>query len=80
MERKNWEVKYSHKDGRKGTVKVTTEIAESGAFKYGNGKCGMLTVERFSQSYDLRYCLEKDLHMVMLESFFGDGIVEAKEV
>lgn len=79
-DKKNWIVKYSHKDGRKGTVQATTEIAKSGCFSYGNGKSGMLTVGDFEQAYDLRYNHEKDLHMVMLEDYFGSGLVEAKEI
>lgn len=77
---KNWKVKYNHADGRKGTVNVTTEIGKSGGFQYGNGKCGLLTVEDFSQGYDLRYCMAQDLHKVMLEDYFGKGLVEAIEI
>lgn len=80
MERKNWVVNYSHKDGRHGTVNVMTEIDESKAFNYGNNKCGLLTVGEFSQGYDLRYNHEKDLHMVMMRDYFGDGLVSAIEV
>lgn len=80
MEKKNWRVKYSHKDGRSGTIYATTEIEKSGAFEYGNGKCGLLTVGDFMQSYDLRYNHENNLHLVMLKDYFGDGLVEAEEV
>lgn len=79
-EKKEWIIKYDHKDGRKGTIKATTEISQSGCFSYGNGKSGMLTVWDFCQAYDLRYNRESDLHMVMLESYFGKGLVEAKEI
>lgn len=79
-EKKNWLVKYDHKDGRKGATEATTEIQKSSCFSYGNGKSGLLTVGNFEQAYDLRYNREKDLHMVMLESFFGKGLVEAKEI
>ena len=79
-EKKNWIVKYSHRDGRNGTIEATTEIEESGCFEYGNRKSGLLTVATFTQPYDLRYCREKDLHMVMLRDYFGDGLVEAQEI
>ena len=29
---KRWNVKYSHKDGRSGTIEVTTEVGKSEAF------------------------------------------------
>lgn len=80
MDKKNWLVKYAHEDGRKGTVKATTEIQKSSAFQYGNGKSGSLIVEGFKQGYDLRYCLEKDLHMAMLKEYFGDGLKEVTEI
>ena len=76
---KNWVVDYSHDDGRSGTVSVTTEIRKSGGFQYGNGKAGKITVEGYERFYDLRYCREKDLHMVMLEEYFGNGLVKAVE-
>ena len=79
-EKKNWLVYYSHKDGRKGTVEATTEISQSGSFGYGNGKGGMLNVGNFAQGYDLRYNLDKDLHIVMLRDYFGDGLVEVQEI
>lgn len=78
-EKKQWVVEYDHKDGRKGTTNVTTEIAESGAFHYGNGKAGLLTSNGFRQGYDLRYS-HGDLHKVMLDAYFGNGLVSAKEV
>lgn len=80
MDKKNWLVKYAHADGRKGTVKATTEIQKSAAFHYGNGKSGLLTVEGFEQGYDLRYCSDKDLHMTMLKEYFGDGLKEVAEI
>ena len=80
MEKKNWRVKYAHKDGRKGTVKASTEVGKSGAFDYGNGKSGLLVVDGFAQAYDLRYSLENNLHLAMLKDYFGEGLVEAKEV
>ena len=79
-EKKSWKVEYSHRNGRKGTIDATTEISKSGAFDYGNGKAGLLTVGNFMQGYDLRYCRAKDLHMVMLEEYFGDGLVKATEI
>lgn len=77
---KKWEVEYSHDDGRAGTINVTTEIAKSGGFQYGNGKSGMLKVDNFTQYYDLRYNRDKDLHMVMLRDYFGNGLVRATEI
>lgn len=79
-ETKKWIVEYSHSDGRNGTVEVTTEVGKSGAFKYGNGKCGAMIVDGFTQGYDLRYCTKKDLHRVMLDEYFGAGLVKAEEV
>ena len=79
-ETKRWSVEYSHEDGRAGTIEVTTEVGKSEAFKYGNGKYGALTVGDFIQSYDLRYNTAKDLHMVMLEDYFGKGLVKATEI
>lgn len=76
---RNWNVSYSHADGRSGTVACTTEVGKSGAFDYGNRKSGCLTVGDFAQPYDLRYCTEKDLHMVMLKEYFGKGLVKAEE-
>ena len=77
---KKWSVEYSHEDGRSGVVAVTTEIGKSGAFQYGNGKYGVIKVEDFEQGYDLRYCTEKDLHKVMLDDYFGKGLVKATEI
>lgn len=77
---KRWKVKYSHKDGRSGEVEAVTEVGASGAFQYGNGKAGALIVDGYTNGYDLRYCREKDLHMVMLKEYFGDGLVDAVEV
>ena len=80
MDKKKWKVDYKHSDGREGTVRVTTELQKSGAFGYGNGMGGQLTVDTYERSYDLRYCKEKDLHMVMLKEYFGAGFVSADEV
>ena len=77
---KNWSIEYNHNDGRNGTVEAVTEVGESGAFAYGNRKYGTLTVGEFTQGYDLRYSTEKDLHMVMLKEYFGDGLVKATEI
>ena len=77
---KQWEVEHNHRDGRSGTIKATTEIGKSGAFEYGNGKCGLLTVGDYEHGYDLRYCMADDLHMVMLEDYFGKGLVKATEI
>ena len=76
---KRWNVAYSHKDGRAGLVEVETEIQQSGAFQYGNGKAGCLTVDGYQRFYDLRY-EHGDLHRLMLEDYFGKGIVEVVEL
>lgn len=76
---KNWNVQYSHSDGRSGSVKVITEIYQSGAFEYGNKKAGVLTVDGRTITYDLRYIHEKNLHTVMLKEYFGEGLVKATE-
>ena len=76
---KKWRIEYSHKDGRSGTVEATTEIQQSGGFQYGNGKGGALKVDGQIWGYDLRYA-SGDLHKVMLDEYFGDGLVEAKEI
>lgn len=73
-------MEYIHEDGRSGSVKVVTEICKTGGFKYGNGKSGMLAVGGTMQIYDLRYNRERDLHMVMLEDYFGKGLVKATAV
>lgn len=77
---KKWDVAYSHEDGRKGRVEVETEVGKSEAFQYGNQKYGVLIVGDFEQGYDLRYSSAKDLHRVMLEEYFGKGLVEAIEL
>ena len=80
VEKKRWKVEYSHADGRKGTVEVVTIVGESGAYKYGNGKYGAIVIGDYDQGYDLRYCREKDLHKVMLNTYFGQGLVKATEI
>ena len=83
---KFWNVEYDHKDGRSGVVEVKTEIQDSGAFKYGNGKAGAIYVgdasikENYeSNFYDLRYN-HGDLHRLMIEDWFGKGLVNVEEV
>lgn len=76
---KQWFVKYDHHDGRKGVVGVTTEIQKAGGFQYGNGKAGIITVGSCTREYDLRYNTAEDLHMVMLNEYFGAGLVSAIE-
>lgn len=77
---KRYEVEYDHEDGRKGTIIVTTEVQDSGATKYGNGKGGRLTPQGCEGfGYDLRYA-HGDLHMVMIRNYFGDGLVSATEL
>jgi hypothetical protein len=77
---KKWMVQYDHSDGRKGIVRVTTEVRKSSDFKYGNGKTGSLTVGEYTAYYDLRYNHAKNLHVEMLKDYFGEGLVSAKEV
>ena len=79
-ETKRWKVAYAHEDGRSGVVEVETEVGKSGGFQYGNGKSGALIVGDFEQGYDLRYSTAKDLHRVMLDDYFGKGLVEATEI
>jgi len=79
-ETKKWRIDYDHKDGRHGTMEVTTEIGDSTLFQYGNGKYGAIFCDDFEQGYDLRYCRSKDLHRVILDEFFGDGLVRATEI
>ena len=79
MDSKKWLVNYDHKDGRSGNIEVTTEITKSGAFSYGNGKAGRLTVGDYEQVYDLRYN-SGDLHRSMLRDYFGKGLVKATEL
>lgn len=81
-ETKRWMVEYSHADGRSGVVEVATVIGKSETAKYGNRMYGGLSIVSFGfqQSYDLRYCKEKDLHMVMLKDYFGRGLVKAIEI
>lgn len=75
---KNWKVEYDHKDGRCGVVNVTTEIRESGAFSYGNGKAGAIQInDGDPRYYDLRYNHDDDLHMLMIQDWFGKGLVKA---
>lgn len=76
---KKWRVTYAHDDGRSGTVDATTEIQQSGGFQYGNGKAGALKVDGQTRGYDLRYA-SGDLHKVMLNEYFGKGLVEATEI
>ena len=78
-ETKRWNVRYDHKDGRCGTVEVLTEIEKLNN-TYGNGKYGRLTVDSFSQIYDLRYNRESDLHRLMIENYFGKGLIKAEVI
>lgn len=73
-------MEYDHKDGRKGTVGVVTEIKKSAGFDYGNGKCGALTVDGYPfVGYDLRYN-SGNLHLAMIKDYFGAGLVAATEI
>ena len=76
---KNWMVEYDHKDGRSGVIHVTTEIKDSGAFQYGNQKAGAITIGGESRYYDLRY-EHGDLHKLMIEDWFGKGLVKIEEM
>lgn len=76
---KRWNVTYNHEDGRSGTVEAVTEIQKSGGFRYGNGKAGGLTIDGYTTVYDLRY-EHGDLHRLMLDSYFGKGLVKATEI
>lgn len=78
--KKTWLVKFDHADGRKGEIKVTTELQKAEGFQYGNGISGCLTAGDYPRFYDLRYNTEKDLHMVMLKDYFGEGLVSATEI
>lgn len=78
-ETKKWRVEYDHKDGRSGVVEVTTEVFDSSAFQYGNGKAGRMMSEGQKQVYDLRYN-HGDLHKVMLNDWFGEGLIKATEI
>ena len=62
---------------------VRTEVQESQAFNYGNGKCGAVFLlsdktgngrGQFIESYDLRYSDAKDLHVAMIESYWGKNL------
>lgn len=77
---KKWRVEFNHRDGRSGEIEVITEIQKSVSFEYGNGKCGAVIVDGYPFVYDLRYSMEKDLHMVMLKEYFGNGLVKATEI
>lgn len=77
--KKTWNVSYDHKDGRKGTVKVITEVERGKGSLYGNQKHGRLTVVTSSVVYDLRYN-KGNLHMAMLKNYFGSGFVNAVEI
>lgn len=80
-ETKKWMIEYSHDDGRSGVVEATTKVGKNDAFfQYGNGMSGVLKVGGDAQLYDLRYCTESDLHRVMLDTYFGKGLVKATEI
>lgn len=81
--KKAWNVEYDHKDGRNGVVSVVTEVERVDGSRYGNQKYGRLSVglrPDYTQTYDLRYNTEKNLHMVMIRDYFGRGFVKAEEV
>lgn len=77
---KKWNVTYNHEDGRNGVVEVTTDVTESKSKPvYGNGKFGCLFVDGLTVAYDLRYHKDEDLHMAMIQDYFGEGFVKAVE-
>ena len=81
METKKWIVEYDHKDGRKETIELKTEVQETKGFHYGNGKSGAIFINDFVQGYDLRYnSKDRDLHMAMIKDYFGKGLVKATEI
>ena len=79
-EKRRWRVTYDHEDGRSGVVEVETELQQSGGFQYGNGKAGGITVDGCeTRFYDLRY-EHGDLHRLMLDDYFGNGLVKAEAI
>ena len=78
-EMKKWIVEYDHKDGRSGKIKVITAISQGSEFQYGNGKGGCIKIGDHIWVYDLRYN-KGDLHKVMLNDYFGKGIVSVIEI
>lgn len=78
MQTKRWVIEYDHKDGRAGTVEATTDIVKVEG-QYGNGKSGSLSINGYDNLFDLRYCTEDDLHMAMINQYFGNGLVKAVE-
>ena len=79
-EAKRWRVEYRRFDGVSGVMEVETELTTSGCYEYGNGKAGALIVGGYPWVYDLRYNSRPDLHMVMIEDYFGKGLVKATEI
>lgn len=75
---KRWVVTFDHMDGRKGTVEVVTEMYDSKAFQYGNMKSGKIIVGDGERYYDFRY-IKGNPHMIMIEDFFGKGLVTVVE-
>lgn len=76
---RTWMVEYDHKDGRSGKVTARTEVTKGGGFQYGNGKAGCLKVGDYTRVYDLRYN-KGDLHRVMIDDYFGSGLVAVTEM
>ena len=77
---RKWVVRSGNcKDYVVNSFDVTTMVEDSAGFQYGNGKCGVLTLEGYTYSYDLRYC-KGDLHMAMIEMYFGKNLVDAVDV
>ena len=74
--KRHFEVCFTNWKGEQKLVDVTTEIMESGAFQYGNGKAGAVYTREGEeiQFFDLRYCMADDLHLAMLMSIYGDDI------
>lgn len=77
---RKWVVRSGNcKDYVVNSFDVTTIVEDSEGFQYGNGKCGVLTLEGYTYSYDMRYC-KGDLHMAMIEMYFGKNLVDAVDV
>lgn len=80
-ETKKWKIQFDHHDGRAGIVYATTTISKSKSFNYGNGLCGILVIDDFNWSYDLRYMIPGDLHRAMINDLFGTrNLVDVSEV
>lgn len=77
---------FSDDDWKTDVMDVYTEVFEPDETErhYGNGKTGCVlnkTMTNRIATYDLRYLREiKDHHRFMLENYWGENLVEAKEL